>query len=135
MVIRRLLIPWSKKYPHVHITIENPFLSLILEMDDVKELLKEHGWQVSRADHCITANPAFDSIVTQKPTTYVTFGYQSFNKVCCKEQRCKFMIPGTDFHKYVIRNSSRAPKEQQRVNDSVLRSRIARGACAFIRSM
>ena len=135
MVIRRLLIPWSKKYPHVHITIENPFLSLILEMDDVKELLKEHGWQVSRADHCITANPAFDSIVTQKPTTYVTFGYQSFNKVCCKEQRCKFMIPGTDFHKYVIRNSNRAPKEQQRVNDSVLRSRIARGTCAFIRSM
>ena len=135
MVIRRLLIPSSKKYPHVHITIENPFLSLILEMDDVKELLKEHGWQVSRADHCIVANPAFDSIVTQKPTTYVTFGYQSFNKVCCKEQRCKFMIPGTDFHKYVIRNSNRAPKEQQRVNDSVLRSRIARGARAFIRSM
>ena len=23
------------------------------KMDDAKELLKEHGWQVSRADHCI----------------------------------------------------------------------------------
>ena len=86
-VISRLLIPWSKAFPHVHITIENPFLSLFLEMDDVKELLKEQGWKVSRADHCIVANPAFDSIVTQKPTTYVTFGFQSFNKVCCKGQR------------------------------------------------
>jgi hypothetical protein len=54
-VIRRLLIPWSKKYPHVHITIERPFLSLILEMDDVKELLKEPGWLVDqscRPLHC-----------------------------------------------------------------------------------
>jgi hypothetical protein len=131
-VLIDLLLPWSKRHPGVHISVENPRRSIFLEMPDVKTLISE-GWNVNYADHCVLANPTLDTIVTQKPTVYLTVGYGTFNVECKKEQRCRFMIPRTDLHRYVIRNSKNAVYGQLRVDNQSLRSRIPRGVCAFLR--
>ncbi len=132
-VLLQFLLLWSKKYPHVQITVENPDFSLLVEMSDVKFVSEQEGWLISRADHCKLADPTFDPIVTQKRTVYLTFGYAQFDISGTETDRCNYMLPAQDRHKYAIRRSKhRAAHGQIHVADPVLRSRIPRGVCALL---
>jgi hypothetical protein len=65
-VILNCLRPWAEAHPHVCITIENPWHSLILCMEDVQELLASKSpsdhteWRVARVDYCKLRDPAVD---------------------------------------------------------------------------
>ena len=63
-VLIGLLLPWSRRHPGVHISVENPRRSIFLEMPDVKTLISE-GWRVNFADHCVLADPTFDTRHTE----------------------------------------------------------------------
>ena len=118
----------------MQITVENPDFGLFVEMSDVKFVSTQEGWLISRADHCKLGDPAFDPIVTQKRTVYLTFGYPQFDIKCTKEDRCSYMIPATQHHRYGIRTDRKRREHGQiHVLDPILRSRIPRGVCAFIR--
>ena len=84
-VILNCLKPWAEQHPHVRITVENPMHSLFLDMTDVQELLgtastSEHTqWRVARVDYCQLRDATVDPPTSQKPTVFITYGYEYIN--------------------------------------------------------
>jgi hypothetical protein len=117
----------------VRITVENPYHGLFLDMLDVQELLgtkssSEHtDWRVARVDYCKLRDPEVDPPTSQKPTIFITYGYDYINAQCHPGNRCDLMLPDGVHHRYCIRNNPDQPADQVRIDDPVLRSRIPRG--------
>jgi hypothetical protein len=102
-------------------------------MPDVQELLESKStsdhtkWRMARVDYCKLRDPSVDPPTSQKPTVFLTYGYDFINAQCYPGNRCDLMLPDGVHHRYCIRNNSDQPAEQERIEDPILRSRIPRG--------
>jgi hypothetical protein len=109
-------------------------------MEDVQELLASKSpsdhteWRVARVDYCKLRDPAVDPPTSQKPTVFLTYGYDYINEQCYTGNRCDLMLPNGIHHRYCIRNNPDQPAEQIRIEDPLLRSRIPRGVYRHFRT-
>jgi len=132
-VLLNCLRPWAAEHPEVCITVENPWHGLLLNMPDVQELLETKStsahteWRVARVDYCKLRDEAVDPPTSQKPTVFITYGYDYVNVQCYPGNRCNLMLSDGVHHQYCIRNNPGQPAEQVRLEDPLLRSRIPRG--------
>ncbi len=105
-VILNCLRPWAEQRPHVCITVENPWHSLFLDMPDVQELLGTAStsahtqWRVARVDYCKLYDETVDPPASQKPTVFITYGYECINAQCYPGNRCNLMLPDGVHHQY-----------------------------------
>jgi hypothetical protein len=124
----------------VCITVENPWHGLFLDMLDVQELLgtkstSDHTeWRAARVGYCQLRDPEVDPPTSQRPTVFITYGYEHINAQCYPGNRCKLMLPDGVHHRYCIRNNPDQPADQVRIEDPVLRSRIPRGVYRHFRT-
>ena len=122
------------------ITVENTYHGLFLDMSDVQELLATESpsdhtqWRVARVDYCKLRDPAVDPPTSQKPTVFITYGYDFINAQCSPGNRCGLMLADGIHHQYCIRNNPDQPAEQVRIEDPLLRSRIPRGVYRHFRT-
>jgi hypothetical protein len=139
-ILLKCLRPWAEERPHVRITVENPYHGLILDMSDVQELLGTKStsahtqWRVARVDYCRLYDETVDPPTSQKPTVFITYGYDFINEQCYPGNRCKLMLSDGAHHRYCIRNNPDQPAEQVRIEDPILRSRIPRGVFRHFRT-
>lgn len=72
--------------------------------------------------HCLFADD--DEITANKPSVYILYGFHDIPSQLCTGQ-CRFCIPNTRLHRWIISNASRHP-EQRRL-EGALRQRIPLG--------
>jgi len=105
-VILNCLKPWAEQFPHVRITVENPWHSLFLDMLDVQELLGTASasahtqWRVARVDYCKLYDETVDPPTSQIPTVFITYGYENITEQCYPGNRCDLMLPDGVHHQY-----------------------------------
>ena len=140
-VLLELLRPWADEFPHVRITVENPRHSLFLDMSDVQELLSTKSkssstqWRIGIVDYCKLFDSTVDPPTSQKPTVFITYGYEPLDVQCRPGDRCELMLSDGVHHRYCIRNNSDMPPDQVRIEDPLLRSRIPRGVYRHLRQL
>ncbi len=56
-------------------------------------------WRVARVDYCKLHDPAVDPPTSQKPTVFLTYGYDFINEQCYPGNRCDLMLPNGIHHR------------------------------------
>jgi hypothetical protein len=111
----------------LRVYFENPAGGLYRHTEDARLLLDHtpatgRRWKLVTLPHCLFADD--DEITANKPSDYIMYGFHDIPSQLCTGQ-CRFCIPNTRLHRWVISNASRHP-EQRRL-EGALRQRIPLG--------
>ncbi len=75
-------------------------------------------WRVARVDYCKPYDETVDPPTSQKPTVFITYGYEYISAQCYPGSRCNLMLSDGVHHQYCIRNPSVKRKSRVRSNTS-----------------
>ena len=96
------------------VSLENPVSKRYRTLEIWEQLLKQPGWTMFTADHCMLASCMdADPIFPRKPTTWICRNAHdnvtTQAKACSKHgQRCRCKVPNTDLHQRVVCRPTKA---------------------------
>ena len=123
------------------LTVENPWHSHFRSLTIVQIAMTRAPWRLLRSDHCASASPIFDGMITgtqmhrmgglwpMKPTAWLTIGLHPLATLpaCSTHDPCNMLVPGTNHHVLVICSRTEGLRNGQRRLPNSMRGRIPLG--------
>ena len=123
------------------LTIENPWHSHFRSLPIAQLAMARAPWRLLRSDHCASASPILDGLVTGPPlhrigglwpmksTAWLTIGLHPLAQLptCSARGPCNMLVPGTNHHVLVICSRTEGLRRGQRRLPNQMRGRIPLG--------
>ena len=113
--------------PSCMLSVENPAKGKF-ELLPCVLAMRQHGFELRYADHCMMANDSDSHIFTQKPTAYLLGNVKASVPLKTCDRTCPFSIaPDSRRHSRVCCTSKQLQKGQEVISDPVLQGLIPLG--------
>ena len=134
---------------HILLTIENPWHSHLRSLTMVQQAIARASWHLLRSDHCASASPILDGLVTGPPlhrtgglwpmksTAWLVIGLHPLAVLptCSTRNPCNMLVPDTNHHVLVICSRTEGLRRGQRRLPNAMRGRIPLGIFETLTNM